>query len=259
MSSFALTALAGISSSSLDATFTLTTSETDNTTIRFGDGVYGAALPTGSCSVPQAIYEAGGGASGSAASPALQPQVGDEVSVAFEHGQMRSPFVVAPLWCSADRPPTSDGAAEATHAEHQSVSSDLDSMSEMGETESLTVALNPQPLPPKDINGLVQWVLRESYASGTEDLRFFAEKVKFYNEAKKQVRDELHSAREALGEVDSHIKGLEDKLNSAGDDAQLANVDLQNTLQQQQTLLMMSNISKQVHDTALNLIRKIGT
>lgn len=121
------------------------------------------------------------------------------------------------------------------------------------------VALNPQPLPPKDINGLVQWVLRESYASSTEDLRSFAEKVKSYNEAKKQVRDELHRAREALGEADSHIKGLEDKLNSIGDDAQLANVDLQNVLQkQQQTLQMMSNISKLVHDTAMSLIRKIG-
>jgi len=121
------------------------------------------------------------------------------------------------------------------------------------------VALNPQPLPPKDINQLVQWVLRESYTSTTEDLRFFAEKVKFYNDAKKQVRDELHGAREAIGEDDSHIKGLEAKLNSVGDDAQLANVDLQNVLQkQQQTLQMMSNISKLVHDTAMSVIRKIG-
>jgi len=62
------------------------------------------------------------------------------------------------------------------------------------------VALNPQPLPPKDINQLVQWVLRESYTSTTEDLRFYAEKVKVYNDAKKQVRDELHGAREALGD-----------------------------------------------------------
>lgn len=121
------------------------------------------------------------------------------------------------------------------------------------------VALNPQPLPPTDINELVQWVLRESYVSTTEDLRSYAEKVKFYNEAKKQVRDELHGAREALGEVDSHIDGLEGQLNSVGDDAQLTNVDLQDTLhKQQQTLQMMSNISKQVHDAALNLIRKIG-
>jgi hypothetical protein len=121
------------------------------------------------------------------------------------------------------------------------------------------VALNPQPLPPKDINGLVQWVLRESYLSTTEDLRFYAEKVKSFNEAKKQVRDELHHARKALGELDARVKGLEDKLNAIGDDAQLANVDLQNTLhKQQQTLQMMSDVSKQVHDAATGVIRRIG-
>ena len=42
-------------------------------------------------------------------------------------------------------------------------------------------------------------------------------------------------------------------------DSQLANVDLQNTLQkQQQTLQMMSNISKMLYDTAQSTIRKIG-
>jgi hypothetical protein len=53
---------------------------------------------------------------------------------------------------------------------------------------------------------------------------------------------------------------LEDaQLESMGDDAQLANVDLQNTLQkQQQTLQTLSNISKALHDTAMAVIRKMG-
>lgn len=52
---------------------------------------------------------------------------------------------------------------------------------------------------------------------------------------------------------------LAEKMNSVGDDAQLANVELQNVLQkQQQTLQMMSNISKMMHDTAMAVIRKIG-
>ncbi|MBI5507586.1 MAG: hypothetical protein HY903_02420 [Deltaproteobacteria bacterium] len=60
-------------------------------------------------------------------------------------------------------------------------------------------------------------------------------------------------------QLEAAIKELEEQLNSVGDDAQLANVDLQNTLQkQQQTLQMMSNISKMLHDTALAIIRKIG-
>jgi hypothetical protein len=61
------------------------------------------------------------------------------------------------------------------------------------------------------------------------------------------------------GELDAYIQKMEEKLNSVGDDAQLANVDLQNILQkQQQTIQMMSNISKMLNDTALAIIRKIG-
>jgi hypothetical protein len=57
----------------------------------------------------------------------------------------------------------------------------------------------------------------------------------------------------------SEIARWEEKLNTVGDDAQLANVDLQNILQkQQQALQMMSNISKMIHDTAMSVIRKIG-
>jgi hypothetical protein len=55
------------------------------------------------------------------------------------------------------------------------------------------------------------------------------------------------------------ITKWEEKLNSMGDDAQLANVDMQNVLQkQQQTLQMMSNISKMLYDTAQGVIRKLG-
>lgn len=176
-----------------------------------------------------------------------------------------------------------------------------------------------------DVNALVQFVLREAYMENTKDLHFYAQKVRFYNELKKLVRDELTSARKQLssastaaaawvqadtadpktrdadnynlasggfgytgktfdtepaydptngmtpkeaaadnsittkGDLETYIKNLEEKLNSIGDDAQLANVDLQNMLQkQQQTLQMMSNISKMLHDTAMAIIRKIG-
>jgi hypothetical protein len=58
------------------------------------------------------------------------------------------------------------------------------------------------------------------------------------------------------------VRNLEDSLknvNSVGDDAQLANVDLQDMLQkQQQTLQMLSNIDKELYDTAMAVIRKIG-
>ncbi len=56
------------------------------------------------------------------------------------------------------------------------------------------------------------------------------------------------------------LSELKEQLNSVGDDAQLASVDLQNILQkQQQTLQELSIISKMVYDTAMAVIRKIGS
>ncbi len=70
------------------------------------------------------------------------------------------------------------------------------------------------------------------------------------------VLDDLPYSKE---EMDAYAKSLEGQLSDASDDAQLANVDLQNALQkQQQVLQMMSNISKMLHDTAMSIIRKIG-
>jgi hypothetical protein len=189
MSSFALTAVAGISSGAFDGAFTITASQTGEATVQFGDGLHGAAPPPGSCSVPQATHAAGGGASGNAAGATPQPredppllrsgygEVGfgavghhfsgilmqqgrvqidadyneatavdsrrglDEVSVAFERGQMRRPFAVAPLWSPVDKPPTNVGPAGLEPAGLRSVPSHLDSISEMRETESLRLQM----------------------------------------------------------------------------------------------------------------------
>lgn len=170
-----------------------------------------------------------------------------------------------------------------------------------------------------DPNALVQHVLRESYLQATEDLRYYAEKVRHFNNTKKAVRDYLAELRkfrasalstarrqgadlcrldrkdqailaktfashaqahelddvaqelciparvpapgvDSVERLDREIARWEEKLNSIGDDAQLANVDLQNVLQkQQQALQMLSNISKQMHDTVMSVIRKIGS
>ena len=59
--------------------------------------------------------------------------------------------------------------------------------------------------------------------------------------------------------IGAEIRRFEENLESVGEDAQLANVDLQNMLQkQQQTMQMLSTISKLLHDTAMAVIRKIG-
>lgn len=60
-------------------------------------------------------------------------------------------------------------------------------------------------------------------------------------------------------QLDREVKRWEETLATLGEDAQLANVDLQNALQrQQQTLQLMSNVSKMIHETSMAIIRKIG-
>jgi uncharacterized protein involved in type VI secretion and phage assembly len=39
----------------------------------------------------------------------FRPEVGDEVLIAFEHGDPRRPYVLGALWSSQDQPPADDG------------------------------------------------------------------------------------------------------------------------------------------------------
>ena len=152
---------------------------------------------------------------------------------------------------------------------------------------------------PMDINAFIQHILRESYLEMTRDLQFFASKVRHFNNLKKKMRNHLKEIRSTYvkiqkyrspqktaninvvtcvptrfsskqklvmtrqkmnkRELENYIRSFEEELATLGEDAQLANIDLQNMLQkQQQTIQMMSNISKILHDTALAVIRKIG-
>lgn len=124
---------------------------------------------------------------------------------------------------------------------------------------------------PMDINSLIQQVLREAYLQTTKDLRFNADKVRFYNNMKKQIRAQIQEARAQISrsrstegltthvEWEAKIRSLEEQLSAVGDDAQLANLDLQATLQKQQQMIQAaSNVSKMLHDTAMAIIRKIG-
>ena len=143
-----------------------------------------------------------------------------------------------------------------------------------------------------NLDALIQWVLRESYLETNKDLAFAADKVRFYNEQKKALREYVDKLGKALAKAktdelvrirpirveESFLKGkeavswgpwktvtraqasaeidnLEKRLSSIGDDAQLANIDLQNKLQQQQqTLQTMSNVSKMLQATARGVV-----
>ena len=51
-----------------------------------------------------------------------------------------------------------------------------------------------------DINALVQEVMRESYSEANQDLKYYAEKVRHFNDMKDAVRDYLHEMREKQSE-----------------------------------------------------------
>jgi len=127
---------------------------------------------------------------------------------------------------------------------------------------------------PIDINLLIQYVLRKAYLQNNQDLQFYADKVRHFNNTKKSIRGYLKNlnkqkltcrargqrcSRTTVRDIDVEIRKWEDELSSIGDDSQLANIDLQNALQKQQkTLQTLSNVSKMLHDVAMAIIRKIG-
>ena len=157
-----------------------------------------------------------------------------------------------------------------------------------------------------DINELIRYILSESYKNATNDLRYFQNKVKYYNSIKSDIRSHVSELREIVSayqqevlaaneagqvvadksvkvitciptqfsnsfrikttwqkyskdELEAYLEELEQALAGIEDDSQLANIDLQNMLQNQQQIMQtMSNISKALHDAALAVIRKIG-
>jgi hypothetical protein len=160
----------------------------------------------------------------------------------------------------------------------------------LGKWKAMLIGANDRNL---DVNALVQSVMREAYLQQTDDLKKYKDKVQYFNETKKKIRDEQDKARKAKftsgsspllkmnitadkgtstiispqnagivkteQERQDYLRYLQAKLNAVGDDAQLANVDLQNVLQKQQQFIeMVSNISKSLNDTAMDIIRKIG-
>ncbi|MBI5064853.1 hypothetical protein HZA97_01330 [Candidatus Woesearchaeota archaeon] len=49
-----------------------------------------------------------------------------------------------------------------------------------------------------DFDGLIQFILRESYLDNQQDLEVYAEKVKYFNDQKKQIREELSRNRKEI-------------------------------------------------------------
>jgi hypothetical protein len=151
----------------------------------------------------------------------------------------------------------------------------------------------------KDINveAAINYILTDAKTSSRENAERAQKRVDYDSLLKCRLSDELKIAKAALSElnktkvknplnrkifglkpdktgnipvkqngiattksdIEAYIKELENNQQQVGDDAQLANVDLQNRLQkQQQTNQMISTISKMLSDTAMAVIRKFG-
>lgn len=110
--------------------------------------------------------------------------------------------------------------------------------------------------PNVSIDEVVRYVVQKSFSLASDELDYQIEKSKYYEELKQKINAHILEIRNFM---QKYISVQEEALNTLAEDSQLANIDLQNMLQkQQQTIQMLSNISKVLHDTALAVIRKIG-
>ena len=116
------------------------------------------------------------------------------------------------------------------------------------------------------VDELLFVVMREAIVEANKDKKYLLKKLQTYNTMAEQLSQDLkdlhNQAKNLSGsekaKIEQRIRSKEKEVTTADDDAQLANIDLQNTLQKvQQLLQMMSNISKQLHDTAMAVIRNL--
>ena len=123
-----------------------------------------------------------------------------------------------------------------------------------------------------DINQIIQQVLRASFLEGQNDLIFYAKRVNHYNSVKNDIRGlqkklqlridycsslEGEKCPYSIEDLMNELARWKEQLEEIGDDAELANIDLQNMLQkQQQTIQTVSAIAKVLYDTAIGVIRK---
>lgn len=114
--------------------------------------------------------------------------------------------------------------------------------------------------PKANVGWTLSFLRREVEKTRTEGVEQARRHVAAAAKSLDSVRNELAAARRRPGVgAQQDVKKLEATLQTVGEDAQLANVDLQDKLQeQQQALQMLSNINKQLNDTAMAVIRKVG-
>lgn len=112
----------------------------------------------------------------------------------------------------------------------------------------------------QDMAALQKSARRDSPCN-TPSCRSLPSTLAFLNKSSANLRHSTHfqaPARLTLAQLQALVNQMESALSTVGDDAQLANVDLQNTLQKQsQTLQLISDTEKTMHDTAMSIIANL--
>lgn len=119
---------------------------------------------------------------------------------------------------------------------------------------------------PGDIDEFLMMVLLACYEDGQKGLEGMAQQLQKTNNAKKALRAQLSGLyAQTTGNpttdaaVDAQIQNVQGQLSDASDDAQLQQLQLQNATQNQQELLQeISAFSKDLYDSSMNILRKIG-
>jgi hypothetical protein len=162
---------------------------------------------------------------------------------------------------------------------------------------NLVTSMVKRKASPTEISTVMDVVLRSCLETNSQ-LRLLADKVRFYSEVERELRNLLRrmflarsqaenkpvsvpvltaiptfdasnsSEQPSLAleqhmvtaeELEAEIEETEELMSTMGENAQVANIELQHQLQkQQQTVQMLSNVSKILHDTAMAVIRKAG-
>lgn len=119
----------------------------------------------------------------------------------------------------------------------------------------------------KDINALIQYVLRQSYLETNKDLQFYASKIKAINEQKKQLRTQIQETRQKLAQANEAkdkkaLEKIEEKLEQTLQDLEDQSTESQFEIQvlmsdYQQAEQAASNILKKQSEARSDAIRKI--
>lgn len=112
-----------------------------------------------------------------------------------------------------------------------------------------------------DFNAIINFIQHEAMSNKVREVNLVREKYNVSSQKKSSLAHELEQAKRQRAQPNQRAKisDLERRYKEASDDTQLKNIEMQNILQkQQQAINTMSQVSKQLHDTAMAIIRKIG-